>query len=117
MIDVWKITKHDTMKSPPDGVCVLSPTKACSLRQSGASATKAKGPKNSIILCITENLKNRGKMFVRLLRTIKMKVNLGLKRNYIARLLSTQVKVGGIFTTPYASKTFMIPQIFHNISK
>ena len=106
-----------TRKCPQAGVSVLSHSQAHSSWLAQASTTWVEVPKSSITLPITATWTQIGKVFVRLLRTLRLKVLLNLKIKVITGTQAAQVNVGDVLSPPGGSTTGMMPRFLHNISK
>lgn len=106
-----------TRKCPQAGVSVLSHSQAHSSWLAQASTTWDEVPKSSITLLITATWTQIGKIFVRLLRTLRLKVLLNLKIKVITGTQATQVNVGDVLSPPGASTAGMMPRFLLNISK
>ena len=116
-IIIWNMRLKTRRKCPQAGVCVVSWMQASSLWQAQASATWIQVTKSSITLLITATWTQIGEVFVRLLRTFRLKVLLNLQSKVITRTQATEVNVGDVLSPPGASTASMMPRFLLNIYK
>jgi hypothetical protein len=105
-----------TRKCPQAGESVLSHSQAHSLWLAQACTTCDEVSKSSITLLITATWTQIGEVFVRLLRTLHLKVLLNLHLKVITWTQATQVNVGNVLSPPGASTAGMMPRFLLNIS-
>jgi hypothetical protein len=116
-INVWNMALKTTRKCLQAGVSVLSHSQAHSLWLAQACTTCDEVSKSSITLLITATWTQIGEVFVRLLRTLRLKLLLNLHIKVITRTQATQVNVGDVLSPPDASTAGMMPRFLLIISK